>query len=285
MKIFAFTAALAACLATPALAQNWGGSGGVTTPLTTADGVIQFGTPAVGTVEPFEPICAVPDATNPNGYLNQNRVCSDAEVAAGAIREDGPVLYDNNGNYLGSSAHAVTSLPATIADPLSQVRVMVNGVFPDPSSPSGVSLFNGSIPLSAFAAAGSNVSVGNYQGQIDTLSGRVDTLETRVDSLSAKIDAFTAQLQAYNAQQQALAEKLDRNYVTANRGIAMASALSQIAPIDGASNRLALGVGTYANQSAMSVNYSHKGHGVDVGVSAAFSGNQTLAKGAIGINW
>ncbi len=155
--------------------------------------------------------------------------------------------------YMPSSTYTnITTLPANISN--ANVAVNIQGFYADPASPSGLSTIYASVPLSSFATASS------------------------VSALSDKIDAFVAQQEASNQQ-------AHDDQIRTQKGVAMASALSIMAPAPGATNRLALGTAAFSGQGAVSINYTHQSGGIDMSFAAAFSGNQTLGKAAVGVSW
>jgi len=244
-------AAFAACFAMPAMAQGWGG---VATTPTSIPGLPDFthidltGNRA-SKIGQLSPTCS--DYFKPGAALYIDQVsaghCSAEALARGAefnytslaFDASGHPFYDSNGT-LANNVSLVTSIPAAALSPGSLVSVAVYGGYADPSSPGGVSYFDGLIPLSAFTASAA------LQEQL--------------------------KVQQYQIE-------------SSQRGIAMASSLSLIAPMGDANNRLALGFGTFNNFNAVSVNYIRRVRNYDIGAAASFSGGDALGKASFGISW
>lgn len=167
-----------------------------------------------------------------------------------------------DGTSLGSlPSQTVTTVPQAALASGSGVYFAAQGVYLDPSSPTGISYFQGNIPLSAFTAAGTSLDS----------APAVNALNSKLDTLIA--DQLNAVAAANRAQDHMM------------RGIAMASALNLSAPLAGNKNRLALGYGAFRSTGAVSVNYSRRTGHYDLNAAAGFSGKDSLAKVGVGVSW
>jgi len=257
--------AAAACFAMPAAAQDWAGTPLAPTSITgissgvdydaTSTGVIGFANQgAQGLIYPQSIYCS----TVVGGQL----VNSPQPCAPGARK-----AYTNSGQV-----YLTDTLPAAATQPDAILGVAVYGAYKDSSALGGVSVINAFVPLSTFQRAGVN--------SVDTAA-----INARFDALQADIDASRSQLAAVQAEQQALIDQANRNQQRLVRGVALASSLNLLSPLDGASNRLALGFGAYRGEGAISFNYSRRVNHYDMGLAAGFSGKDSLAKAGIGVSW
>lgn len=246
MKILT-TAALAACLALPAMAQQWDG-----TPLVNSAPYGGNSHPD-GSVKKWHYAC---HANRPmaNPILSGGQ-CSAQQLAAGAVTYHTNVVFDQNGNFVrNEDAIRVTSLPQGLTGPGSAASIYVEGGYMDPTASAGFSVFRGNVPLSAFAS------------------------QSQVTDLNARIDAFVDEQRA-SYQRAADEQRL------AFRGVALASSLSSLAPAAGKSNRIAAGMASFAGETAMSVNYSHQSGNFDFGLGVAMSSGDGLGKASVGFSW
>jgi hypothetical protein len=245
MKIL-ILAALTACLALPAAAQDWGGA-----PL--ADPSLfppaQPGMAGVGQVEHWSYFCQAP-----NGGILAGGQCSAGQIAGGARTQITNAMYNASGGYAGFNGETVVRLPGGAGLPGSNVGIAVQGGYADPTSPAGFSTFRGSVPLYAFAS------------------------QAGVMDLNTRIDAFIDEQRAFN-QRAADEQRL------AYRGVALASSLSSLAPAQGKTNRIATGMASFAGETAMSVNYSHQSGSFDFGLGVAVSSGDGLGKASVGFSW
>lgn len=162
----------------------------------------------------------------------------------------------------GTAATTVSSLPAA-AGPGSGVGVNINGAYSDPTSPTGISYINGTVPLEAFARSdtvdaltgtvggltttvgglntavgGLNTAVGSLQGNVSALNASVGVLSTQLSSLSIRFDQF---------QQQVHMEEQDLR-----QGVAMSLAMDGVGDL-GPDEKVAISmnVGTYGGQNGI----------------------------------
>jgi hypothetical protein len=195
-----------------------------------------------------------PLATRPltaSCYSNINLILSDGPCTAAQLAQGGHVSFRL---ALGAPETILSNMPVNAINVDSGVGIAVSGIYRDPAAPGGVSTLEGIIPISAFATAGQNAT------------------------LSARIDDFMA-------QQTLLAAEMKENHDHAIRGVALASSLSLLAPADGRSNRLGFGMGTFAGETAMSINYTRRAGDFDLGIAGAITGGDTLGKASFGVSW
>ncbi len=248
MKAFIFAAGAAACFAMPAMAQTWAGTNLVTFPAEGAPGVNWDKSTGGTYYSRSQALALLCFSTTMPQYSTPPCPTGKPLVYTSVISDAG-----------GSNAALPSTLINTLPTDLSDIGVPVSGYYRDPTAPSGYSFLQAYVPISAFSTAG---------GPSDTAA--------------AKIDAFIDEQRAENG---ALREQMAVDKLRTARGIAMVSSLSISSPVAGATNRLALGFGGYRNQGAVSVNYSRRAGHYDVGVASSWSGKDSLAKAAIGVNW
>lgn len=189
-----------------------------------------------------------PPAT-PGTVVNYERRCSNFSGPGGytvGLCPPGVPWYIHD-TVTETTRTAVGAIPAAAA---SQLYLSAATYFPDASSEAGFSYFSGQIPLSAFATA--------EQGR---------DLQVRIDAMASQQSEMT------------------KNRALAFRGIALASSLSMANPLDGHSNRVGLGLGSFANETAMSINYTHRTERFDFGVAAAVAHGDGLGKASVGFSW
>jgi hypothetical protein len=180
--------------------------------------------------------------------------CAGYNYEVGYYYSPPPCTSGQKPYFAPGAATATGNLPTGATAAGSQVGIAASGYYPDSSAPAGVSYFSGYIPLSAFAT------------------------EQSLATLSTRLDNFIANQQAINANVSQVEARL-------GRGVAMATSLALEGPIDGKSNHLSIGVGTYGDSNAVSLNYAHRTGPVDVGVAVSYAGGDTLGKAQVGFSW
>jgi uncharacterized protein YoxC len=104
----------------------------------------------------------------------------------------------------------IGGLPASAAAADSNVGVQFMGAYADPTSPSGVSIVSGTLPLSEFARSttvdalsgtvgGLGTTVNGLTTTVGGLSGTVGSLSTTVGGLSTTVNGLTASVSSLNS--------------------------------------------------------------------------------------
>ncbi len=238
-------AAIAAFFATPVMAQGWGGTPTTGTITGASSGVDWNASTWFGTSTAHTTPLSIRCF---KGTFPQYTL---PPCAPGERLTYTNVIADAGGNNVAVPSVALTSLPALAAAADSQVGIGIAGAYKDPAAPGGISYMQGSIPLSQFAQA----------------------------------SAVDADIAATNSRLDALSIRIDQSQRVAFQGVALAASLNLAPPSSGKQNRLAFGVGTFARQSAVSVNYTRQAGTFDFGIAAAFADGQALGKAGMGFNW
>ena len=125
-----------------------------------------------------------------------------------------PCAPGQRGEY-DSTANSVTvtsTIPTFALMPSSNVGIDVNGFYADPTSPSGISIFSGRVPLSDFATSSSLAAL---QAQVALLNPA---------AVAGALASFQSQIDGVNAAMAAQSQSLRREAVRSDQGIAMALA-------------------------------------------------------------
>ncbi len=302
MKRFIVMTALAAVVACPSMAQDWVGQPVTPTLINNLPGGVDYtpstGGAAVSTVTTTVLACVGITAPHapPCGPGERYDIMS--------------LSHYGNGQLTGSTVDRVYSLPAAAFGADSAVGIPVSGPYRDPNSPSGVSLLQASVPISAFATAssvagvqtsingldaritalegqssGSTAALNALTGRVDTIDGRLTGIDTRLTGMDARLSAIESTQATILANQQAYSTALWTAHQEMVNGVALASSLSLLGPAQGMHNRLGIGTSSYGGAGAVSLNYTHASGRYDFGAAAAVARGDTLAKASFGVSW
>jgi hypothetical protein len=159
---------------------------------------------------------------------------------------------------LAGGASALAAIPAAAGAPGSNLGVSINGGYADPTSPTGISTINGTIPLSAFATSSS------------------------VDSLTAQTNQVLQQLQAVDQQLQSQ----DR---TARQGIAASLAMAGTGNLEeGEKFAVSMNWGTFGGQSGVAGGFAMRAADhvtLNGGVAGGVSGGPVGGRAGIRFAW
>jgi hypothetical protein len=201
---------------------------------------------------------AGPNCWGPSGAVLSLTACTPVQTAAG----DSTVA--SNIAYFGTHTPA-SSIPAAASAPGSLAVVNVQGEYADPSSPTGVSYINASIPLNQFAMASS----------VSAETARATSVEARLaTAIQAETDARVAAI-----------NDVTRSYRMAT---ATAIALSGVGLVPGKRFNLTMNMGTYEGQVSVAAQGAVVvGQHVvlNAGVSTSATGGGTGARAGVTLGW
>jgi hypothetical protein len=246
-----FLFAILTCLATPLAAQDWSGQALAPESIGNLPGPnFDSSTARTG------PYDVTPSYVQPLQYTCTSfgffgPTATPGPCVNGGVNSYTPPVVNGTTQPSPQSIGAVPSGATAVG---SLVGVTAGGAYPDAAAPGGVSYFSANIPLTAFATSQS------------------------VSALNTRMNGFIAAQQAFNASVVQTDNRL-------TRGLAMAAALALEGPIDGRSNRIAIGGGTFGRREAISLNYSHRQGPYDAGIAVSYSGGDALGKAAVGFSW
>ncbi len=160
-----------------------------------------------------------------------------------------------------------------------------------------LALTSGTISLNQFASAAyvgqlaqgvaaNSTSIGGLQSNLSALTAIVGSQGSSISSLQAQDSAFASQFAAISAEM----ANFDRLLSDANKhawiGSALASSLVNVAPMEGATNRLGMNMATVQGQNAIGINYSHVAGPIDMNAGVSLSTSNTrYAEGRVGIGF
>ena len=122
-------------------------------------------------------------------------------------------------NFTGNGT-TIAALPANAAAASSNVGVNFSGYYQDPSSPSGLSLISGTLPLNAFARSATvdalTGTVGGLSTSVSTLNSTVGALGTSFNGLTTTVNGLSTSVTSLNSTVGALTTSLGALNSTVN---------------------------------------------------------------------